>query len=202
MAEEQAKAERRAIVAVLAGGRGKRLGGDKALAVLGGEPLIERPLAAAREAALEAIVIAKRSTRLPRLSELVLHEPERPRHPLCGVIAALELAAARSPAPAVLTLACDMPFLTGALLGWLASLDGAAIMRVGGRPQPLLARCLPEHLPSLRQALTEQRSLRAAIGALSPRIVDEPELARFGDPERLCFNVNDAEDLRLAESWI
>jgi molybdopterin-guanine dinucleotide biosynthesis protein A len=73
---------------------------------------------------------------------------------------------------------------------------------VGSRPQPLLARCLPEHLPSLRQALVEQRSLRAAIGELSPRIVDERELARFGDPERLCFNVNDAEDLRLAEGWL
>lgn len=187
---------------MLAGGRAQRLGGDKALAVLGGEPLIERPLAAAREAALEAIVIAKRGTRLPSLSERVLHEPERPRHPLCGVIVALELAAARSPAPAVITLACDMPFLTGPLLGWLASLDGAAMTQVGGRPQPLLARCLPEHLPSLRHALAEQRSLRAAIGALSPRIVDERELSRFGDPERLCFNVNDAEDLRLAEGWL
>jgi molybdopterin-guanine dinucleotide biosynthesis protein A len=202
MAEQRATAERRAIVAVLAGGRAQRLGGDKALAVLGGEPLIERPLAAAREAALEAIVIAKRGTRLPSLSERVLHEPERPRHPLCGVIVALELAAARSPAPAVITLACDMPFLTGPLLGWLASLDGAAMTQVGGRPQPLLARCLPEHLPSLRHALAEQRSLRAAIGALSPRIVDERELSRFGDPERLCFNVNDAEDLRLAEGWL
>jgi molybdenum cofactor guanylyltransferase len=202
MAEQPATAEQRAIVAVLAGGRGQRLGGNKALAVLGGRPLIERPLAAAREAALEAIVIAKRGTRLPPLSDRVLHEPEHPRHPLCGVIAALELAAARSPAPAVLTLACDMPFLTGALLGWLASLDGAAMAQVGGRPQPLLARWVPEHLPGLRQALAERRSLRAAIGALSPRIVEERELSRFGDPERLCFNVNDAEDLRFAESWI
>jgi molybdenum cofactor guanylyltransferase len=202
MAEQRAAAAQRAIVAVLAGGHGQRLGGDKALALLGREPLIERPLAAAREAALEAIVVAKRSTRLPPLAERVLYEPERPSHPLCGVIAALELAAARSPAPAVLTLACDMPFLTGALLGWLASLDGAAMAHVGSRPQPLLARCLPEHLPSLRQALAEQRSLRAAIGELSPRIVDERELSRFGDPERLCFNVNDAEDLQLAESWL
>ncbi len=202
MAEQRATAEPRAIVAVLAGGGGRRLGGEKPLAILGGGPLIERTLAAAREAGLEAIVVAKRSTRLPPLAELVLYEPERPRHPLCGVIAALELASRRSPAPAVVTLACDMPFLTGALLDWLASLDGAAMAEVGGRPQPLLARCLPEQLPILREALGEQRSLRAAIGALSPRIVDERELSRFGDPERLCFNVNDAEDLRLAEGWL
>ncbi len=170
--------------------------------MLGGRPLIERPLAAARDAGLEAIVVAKRSTRLPELSERVTREPEHPRHPLCGVIAALEVAAERSPAPAVLLLACDMPFLTGPLLGWLASLGGTAMVAAGGRPQPLLSRCLPERLPALREALAERRSLSASIGELAARIVDERDLSVFGDPERLCFNVNDAADLRRAESWL
>jgi GTP:adenosylcobinamide-phosphate guanylyltransferase len=35
------------IVAVLAGGRGRRLGGTKPLASLAGAPLIDRPVAAA-----------------------------------------------------------------------------------------------------------------------------------------------------------
>jgi molybdopterin-guanine dinucleotide biosynthesis protein A len=191
-----------AIAAVLAGGRGERLGGAKAMTPLGGRPLICHPLAAARGAGLEALVVAKPSTRLPALAELVLHEPERPRHPLCGVLTALEHAAARSPAPAVLLLACDMPFLTSPLLGWLASLEGAAMAEVDGRAQPLLSRCEPGHLPVLRRALEERRSLSAAIEVLAPRIVRERELAHFGSPERLCFNVNDAEDLRRAEQWL
>jgi molybdopterin-guanine dinucleotide biosynthesis protein A len=192
----------RAIAAVMAGGRGARLGGSKALSALGGRPLICYPLAAAREAGLETIVLAKRSTPLPPLDEHVLYEPEHPRHPLCGVITALELAATRAPSPAVLLLACDMPFLTSPLLAWLASLQGAAMAEVGGRLQPLLARCLPEHLTVLEAALTAQLSLRAAIAALAPAIVSEPELSRFGSPERLCFNVNDADDLRRAEAWL
>jgi molybdopterin-guanine dinucleotide biosynthesis protein A len=190
------------IVAVLAGGRGERLGGAKAMTPLGGRPLICHPLAAARGAGLEALVVAKPSTRLPPIAEVVLHEPEQPRHPLCGVLTALEHAAARSPAPAVLLLACDMPFLTSPLLGWLASLDGAAMAELGGRPQPLLSRCEPGHLPVLRRALEERRSLSGALRELAPRVVDERELARFGSPERLCFNVNDAEDLRRAEQWL
>jgi molybdopterin-guanine dinucleotide biosynthesis protein A len=52
------------IVAVLAGGRGRRLGGSKPLAQFGGAPLIERPLAAAREAGLDAVVVAKADTPL------------------------------------------------------------------------------------------------------------------------------------------
>lgn len=194
--------ESRAVVAVLAGGRGERLGGNKAMALLGGRPLIERPLEAARGAGLEAIVIAKRSTALPPLREQVHYEPESPRHPLSGVIAALELAAERSPAPAVLLLACDMPFLTSPLLDWLAGLDDVAMVEVGGRPQPLLARCVTARLPSLRAALASERPLRDAIAALAPRIIDACNLSRFGDPDRLCFNVNSREDLRIAETWL
>jgi molybdenum cofactor guanylyltransferase len=191
-----------AIVAVLAGGRGERLGGAKPSVALGGRALICHPLAAARDAGLEAIVVTKPGTPLPALSETVLHEPELPCHPLCGVIAALEYAAERAPAPAVVLLACDMPFVTGPLLRRLAELDGSAVAEVEGRLQPLLARCLPRDLPLLREALTAERSLRGAISALEPRIVDEAELSRFGSPERLCFNVNDAADLARAERWL
>jgi len=190
------------IVAVLAGGSGRRLGGRKAMAALGGRPLIFRPLAAAHAAGLETIVLAKRTTELPPLGEQVIHEPEHPRHPLCGVVGALEFAAARSPAPAVLLLACDMPFLTGPMLAWLAGLEGPAMVEAGGRPQPLMSRCVAEQLPELRQALAKRRSLAATFEALAPRIVTEPELAPFGDPELLCFNVNSDEDLRSAERLI
>jgi molybdopterin-guanine dinucleotide biosynthesis protein A len=195
-------AEQLAIVAVLAGGRGERLGGAKAMVTLGGRPLVCRPLAAARDAGLEAIVVAKPNTALPDLREDVLHEPQCPQHPLCGVIAALELAATRSPAPAVVLLACDMPFVTGPLLRWLAELDGPAVAELDGRLQPLLARCLPRDLPLLREALAAERSLRSAVSALQPRIVDEAALSRFGRPERLCFNVNDGADLARAEGWL
>ncbi|HEY4916010.1 MAG TPA: molybdenum cofactor guanylyltransferase [Solirubrobacteraceae bacterium] len=194
--------EPEAIVAVLAGGRGERLGGAKPTVALGGRALIRHPLVAAHDAGLEAVVVAKQGTRLPELSETVLQEPEQPRHPLCGVIAALEYATERSPAPAVVLLACDMPFLTGPLLRWLAELDGPAVAEVDGQLQPLLARCLPRDLPQLREALAAERSLRAAIAALEPRIIGELDLSPFGRPERLCFNVNDAGDLARAEDWL
>jgi molybdopterin-guanine dinucleotide biosynthesis protein A len=195
-------AEPQAIVAVLAGGRATRMGGAKATALLAARPLICRPLAAARQAGLEAVVVAKASTPLPALEEQVLHEPEQPHHPLCGVLAALELAGARSPSPAVVILGCDMPFVSAELLDFLAALRGAAITRVGERLQPLLARCHPLQRGILQAALAEQSSLSAAICSLEPRVIDERELSRFGDPERLCFNVNDPEDLARAESWL
>lgn len=190
-----------AVVAVLAGGRGERIGGEKPTRALAGRPLLDYPLAAAREAGLEALVVAKGETSLPsRLAERVVVEPEEPHHPLCGVIAALEYAGQRAPAPALVLVGCDMPFLTAALLAWLAAaLEPAVLLELGGRPQPLPARCRPEHLPALREALAAEAPLREALRSLAPAIVDERELACFGDPRRLCFSVNDAEDLATAE---
>lgn len=194
---------RRVQVAVLAGGRGSRLGVGKASAELCGRPLIAYPLQAARAAGLDAVVVAKRASELPQLGVPIVHEPDVPRHPLCGIVAALR----RTWAP-VVAVGCDMPFLTGELLAWLArGGEGAAggrapratAARVGGRLQPLPALYCPADLPALERALAREGSLRATLAELGPRVLDEDTLRVFGEPERLCFSVNDARDLRTAE---
>jgi molybdopterin-guanine dinucleotide biosynthesis protein A len=193
-----------AIVAVLAGGRGERIGGAKPTRELAGRPLIDYPLAAARAAGLQAVVVAKRETELPSgLAEQLLVEPEEPHHPLCGALAALEHAAQRLPDAAVVLVGCDMPFLTGALLGWLAAaLQPAILLEVDGRAQPLPARCSAAHAPRLREGLAAQAPLREVFHSLAPAVVGERELSYFGDPRRLCFSVNSAEDLATAERWL
>jgi molybdopterin-guanine dinucleotide biosynthesis protein A len=191
--------ESEAIVAVLAGGRARRMGGAKASLMLGGRPLISYPLAAAADAGLPAIVLAKRSTPLPELAVPVIHEPDAPVHPLCGVLAALEHAAGLAPARAVVIVACDMPFLTGELLAWLARLDGPAMAALDGLPQPMLARLEAAHQPALRAALASQAALGAALSSLSPRLLGRRQLRAFGEPARLLFNVNRPQDLLRAE---
>jgi molybdopterin-guanine dinucleotide biosynthesis protein A len=191
-----------AIVAVLAGGSGTRIGGEKALTSLAGRPLIEHVLASAREAGLETFVVAKRDSALPAAAEPLIGEPDEPRHPLCGVLAALDFAAAHAPARDVLAVPCDMPFLTAALLRRLAELDGAVVLELDGTMQPLPARLLASQAAPLREALERASSLRAALSALAPRRVEERELARFGDPARLLHGVNTREELREAEALL
>jgi len=69
---------------------------------------------------------------------------------------------------------------------------------VGDRLQPLPARYDSALLPALEEALAVGRPLRATLESLRPRLVAEAELARFGDPRRLCFNVNARADLERA----
>jgi molybdopterin-guanine dinucleotide biosynthesis protein A len=191
-----------AIVAVLAGGRGARIGGSKASVALGGRPLIAHVLAAVREAGIEAVIVAKPGAELSDLRERVVEEPAEPRHPLCGILAALEFASEWSAGCAVLALACDMPFLPSALLSRLAALDGPVVLELDGAMQPLPARCTQAQRSELREALAHERSLRSALAAVSPRILGEGELAEFGDPARLLFGVNSREDLARAEALL
>jgi molybdenum cofactor guanylyltransferase len=184
--------------AVLAGGRGSRLGGAKATTALAGRPLLAYPLAALAAAGLERCVVAKPGSELPELSGVrLLLEPESPRHPLCGVVAALREGGGR----AVLAMPCDMPLLEPALLAFLASApQPLVVLSRRGRIQPLPGRYAPALLPALEAALEREEPLRHTVEALGARVLGAEEVERFGDPRRLLFNVNGRDDLQEAES--
>ena len=183
--------------AVLAGGRSRRMGTSKALVELAGRPLAQRAVAAVGSAGLEPLLVAKPDTPLPRLDCRVLSEPSEPSHPLTGLLAALRAGAGRG----VVALACDMPFVPAKLIRWLSGLDDAdvAVPLVGGRFEPLLARYSAAAAVELERCREEGGSMDDALSRLDPRIVTEEELARFGDPERILFDVNSPPDLLRAE---
>ena len=184
------------MAAILAGGSGSRLGGRKPLAELGGRPLLDHPLQAAREAELEVLVVAKRDSPLPALDVELLIEPDEPRHALAGVVAALEHCGGRP----VLALACDMPFVTPALLGWLASFTEIAAVPRWRRPAaPVDRAAMGRRRPSRCEPRCDRGdSAQAAVAALDPRVLEQESLCRFGHVERLLMNVNTEEDLELA----
>jgi molybdopterin-guanine dinucleotide biosynthesis protein A len=168
------------IVAVLAGGRGSRLGGAKPTASLGGEPLIARVLRAA--AGFETVVVAKRETSLPALDVPVWLEPDEPFHPLTGVVTAL----GHGPCVAV---ACDQPWVTGALLAALA--EARAVAWVDGEYEPFPGFYDPSQLPVLREALAAQAGLRRTLARLAP--------PRLEVEARLVASVNTPQELAEAE---
>jgi molybdenum cofactor guanylyltransferase len=184
------------LACVLAGGRSRRLGTPKAIATLGGRPLVEYPLVALRAAGYEPVVVAKRASPLPPLEHEVWLERDRPAHPLVGILTAVERAQGRS----VLVCACDLPFVTPQLLEAIAGAAGQVVVpRAGGRLHPLLARYGPASRRALASALADERSIHETIAALEHTTIEEHELRRFGEPERLLFNVNTFADLERAE---
>lgn len=179
--------------AILAGGAGSRLGGAKATADLAGRPLISYAIAAARAAGLEPLVVAKLDSPLPALDCELIAEADEPRHPLTGVVAALE----RVDAP-VVTLPCDLPLLPAAALGRLATTDAGLAVAAGERLHPTLARWTPELLPELRAAQRKGEALARTASRLDAELIDARLLTDPVDPAVALLNVNDHDDLALA----
>ena len=189
---------RATIGAVLAGGLSSRMGAPKAGLELAGRPLASHAVDAVAAAGLEPVVVAKPESELPELGCRVILEPDLAVHPAAGVLAALDDAGGP-----VVVVACDMPFVAPELLAHLAGIDRtAALPRVGGTPQPLLARYGRAALQTLAAAIRDSRPMQLAVAELDPLVLEEDELARFGDPERIVFNVNDRDDLARAERLV
>jgi molybdopterin-guanine dinucleotide biosynthesis protein A len=184
--------------AILAGGRGRRIGGEKATVELGGRPLLEWSLGTLRAVLGEVIVVTKPDTKLPALPGVIVwREPAEPQHPLMGIVAALRAARGR----AVLVCAADIPFVSVATLRELAEVDAAGAAAVvaaeggSGALQPLLARYEASALPELEAAVGEGAPLRATVEALG--------VARFQVEDAVeLFNVNTREDLARAEQML
>ena len=182
-----------AIGVILAGGRGRRMGGSKLGVLLHGRPLITYPLSAMQTALDFVAIIAKPDVELPALpGVMVWIEPEEPHHPLLGIVEALALADGRP----VVTCPADMPFVSPSLIVRLAQTrpEGApaVITAHAGVTQPLLGCYQPTAAVLLADAARRaQARTRDAVAEIKPRVIE------VGDPLEL-FNVNSPEDLLVA----
>jgi molybdenum cofactor guanylyltransferase len=189
-------ARRGAIGVVLAGGAGRRIGGDKAIVELEGRPLLLYPLNVLRAVLDDVAVVAKQSTVLPGLDgEIAIWlEADEPRHPLAGIVHALRCARGRP----IVVLASDMPFVTRGLVAALARERSrgavAVVPRAGGHLQPLCARYEPGALTTLAAA-DLAAPLRDVIAGLTPRVLDWPDEEPF-------FTVNHPEDILQAAALL
>jgi molybdenum cofactor guanylyltransferase len=187
---------------VLAGGSGRRMGGGKALVELHGVPLVLYPLRALQAVLAEVVVVAKQATDLPPLRGVpVWIEPAEPRHPLAGIVHALEGIGAAADLDGltreIVVTAGDLPFLTPLLVERLARAEAhgapAVVPRAGGRLQPLLARYGPASYAPLAAALRRDPppSLTDVVAALDPYVLELDDALPF-------FNVNAPADLLTA----
>ncbi|MCH8009454.1 MAG: molybdenum cofactor guanylyltransferase [Chloroflexi bacterium] len=195
------------IGAVLAGGRGRRIGRDKAMVELDGRPLISYPVGALRSAGLDVVLALRGGQKAPAGLEdvSVVRDEFEDAGPLGGLHALLKW----MPGEWVLVVSCDQPFVRVNLLHGIISHSECAADAVVARtperlqPMPGLYRksCLPVVDGALRRG---EHGMRDVLNGL-PRYELAGEDLDCLDLEHSSFvNVNTPKDLlrarRLASS--
>jgi molybdopterin-guanine dinucleotide biosynthesis protein A len=187
---------------ILAGGGSTRFGGTpKGLLEVGGRRILDRVAAALVEAfGSSPLLIAN----APAAAEWRLDlETVADRRRAAGALGGLDAAVRLGPAP-VVVVAWDLPFVTGPLLRRLAEgLAGFdAFLPESGGPrglEPLCAAYGPATAGPIEAAI-DRGDLRAV--AFHPAVnvgrLGSAEVARYGDPAQLFFNVNTPADLATA----
>ena len=187
------------VVAVLAGGAGRRMGGDKPRRRLNGLRLLDHALNKAHALAGTVILVVRDPAQADGFVETIVLDAPDIDGPLAGLLAAL-VWAADAGFDQVLTLACDMPRVPGDLLSRLQSAltaeSGVAVAASGGRLHPVCALWRTTAVPVLRRRADEGRlSLQGLSEAVGRVIVDWP-----AEDDDAFVNINTIDDLALAEA--
>jgi molybdopterin-guanine dinucleotide biosynthesis protein A len=152
--------------AILAGGRARRFDGvNKGTLVIGRTAIIDRQLETLRQVAREIFVVGREDPEWTTRGLPVVPDEIPGAGPLGGIYTAI----VRSPRDRTLVVACDMPFLSGALLHRLAAVQDADVVipRHAKGYEPLCAiysrACAEDIRDRLARGINEASRLPAGV---------------------------------------
>ncbi len=184
--------------AILAGGENRRMPVPKAFIRVGGQRIIERNLRIMKRLFSEVSIVTHRPELYLYPGVTLLADIYDTRGPMTGVFTAL----LNSSVPWVFISACDMPFVNGAVIEYMASKrDGYDAVvpkssRARSSAEPLFAFYSGRLLPSMEKALLSgKKSLKDFLNNKRVQYIPRAEIKGI-DPEGLSFiNLNTPEDV-------
>lgn len=185
---------------VLAGGASRRYGGDKALALLGGIPLLQRVVDRIRPQVNELAISGE--TR-PGFDLQVIPDEMPDSGPLAALCSILAWAEGKGFA-LVMTASCDAPFVPhdiGSVLHASLADHDCAVASWGGAIHPTCALWKTACRASIDTAFDAGvRSLHGAVSHVNAVVVDFSTVnGPGGDP---FFNINSQADMAVAQEWL
>ena len=191
---------------VLAGGMSSRLGRNKALEPVGGQPLILRVLDRLSAVTGRAVAVVNDARRAEELRLPSWVKPVVDEYPGSGSLGGIYTGLANAETDWGVVVACDMPFLNTALLTLMLSKrqDMDVVVPVlDGRPEPTHAAYSRVCLPHIRRRLDAgELKITGFFESVRVSYLDQPEVEAL-DPERLSFfNVNTQTDLDRAHELV
>ena len=187
---------------ILAGGLSRRLGRDKAVEPIDGQPLVGRVMDALSGIADELVVVVntpQRGRELPLRDSAVVAVDIYPNAgSLGGIFTGLSSASNQWG----IVVACDMPFLNLDLLSYLLSFresHDAVVPVLDGRPEPTHAAYSKVCLSAIEARLdADDLKIARFFDDVRVKYVSQRRVEEIDPGRRSFFNVNTEEDLARA----
>ena len=193
---------------LLAGGQSRRMGGgDKALRVIGGVPLLERVIERMRPQVETLVLNANGDPARFAGFGLPVVPDSVPDYagPLAGLLAGLDWTAEHHPdCTHIVSVATDAPFLPRDLVsrlvrGMKKSSADLACAASGGQPHPVIGLWPVRLREDLRHAVADETVRKVDVWTARHRLATVPFPSEPIDP---FFNANRPEDLATAEALL
>ncbi|MGH8104106.1 MAG: NTP transferase domain-containing protein [bacterium] len=187
---------------LLCGGKSSRMGVSKADLALGGQPLLEIAIEKLKRLC-NAVLLVSREKAAHRHSDITwIADDPLGKGPVAGVLAGLKA----MKTDLAISLGLDQPFIPVSLLSYLCEQRSGfdVVMPVAEKAQPLSAVYSRRAIYGFEARMERNRfDLHGILDEkiLKRRRVEARELARFGDPIRMFFNLNTPEDYETAKLW-
>jgi len=183
---------------VVAGGRSRRMGGDKALLPWGNTTLLDHAIARMRAVVPELLLLAGEATRYADRGLPVVADACPDGGPLSGLLGGLD----HVPGGGGIFLAVDVPRVPEALLRHLLQSAGnhdAVVPVSPAGPEPLCAVYGPGCAEPIRRRLAAgERKMTCFWPDVRVLQLEIRTEMGFGPPERIFLNVNSPEEYELA----
>lgn len=204
---------------ILAGGAGKRMGQPKHALKIAGKTFVEIAANALRAVTAKQLAIVgeideehlklrssgEEDQKLRNIQDIVFELDLITKKTASGALIGVYTALSHAKSEWIAVLACDLPFVTGALMtrlsGYCANeFDAVVPLQRDGQSQPLCAFYRREKARSLAHKLIEDGDLRMQdfVSRLKTRFVDLEEIADLKGSENFFLNVNRPEDYQTA----
>lgn len=182
---------------ILAGGKSKRMGTNKALLKVDGLTIIERIVEELRKIISDIIIVTNHFEDYQFLNLPMVEDKIKGKGPLAGIQAGL----AESKNEKNLIVACDMPFIStelGAFLLQILNEYEAAVPEVSGMLHPLYAAYRKETLEAVNRAIADENlKIRHFLKMVNAKIVKENDFP-FTLNEKFLYNMNHPEEYEQA----
>lgn len=182
------------IAGILAGGKSRRYGKNKALVKYKNKSLIDWVIDNTKTFTNNIYIITKNTEEYKHLSRPVIEDAFSEPTPISGILTIAPLVKNW-----LLLLACDMPFFNNNILNmlWEEKEEGkATLFRLNNKLQPFLALYPSETLKYWETAFyNQERRLRKILLNIPMKIIEENKIKKI-DSDFLAFtNINKPENL-------